>query len=152
MAAPWSQFGALWVQDGPSRDPLGAPSQRQSPPKAPHWARMLSRRSPRSPRMAPRTSFWTVLAHLGSHSEGLLVRFGGFLAGLVGGTSSPRHRKSSPPWDLKLIFNARSGPPSLASEWPRRVSRSAYNDHCNCRLQGPRGLIAEARQASGYGV
>ena len=76
MAPPWSQFGAIWVQDGPSRDPLGAPSQRQSPPKSLPLAQKLTRWPPRSPRMPPSTSFWTLFGHLGSHSEGLGVPLG----------------------------------------------------------------------------
>ena len=76
MAPPWSQFGAIWVQDGPSRDPLGAPSHRQSPPKSLPLAQKLTGRPPRSPRMPPSTSFWKLFGHLCGHSEGFGVPVG----------------------------------------------------------------------------
>merc|ERR1712110_394847 len=84
-----SLLGPLWHHLGPNLGPFGykmaspgtpwvaqVSSQRQSHPKSFPLAQKLTRRPPRSPRMPPSTSFWTLFAHLGSPSEGFGMPLG----------------------------------------------------------------------------
>ena len=82
-----SLLGPLWHHLGPNLVPFGSKMAppgipwvpqvtAKAPPKSLPLAQKLTRRPPRSPRMPPSTSFWTLFGHLGSHSEGFGVPLG----------------------------------------------------------------------------